>query len=108
MSTWRKCKACRRVLALSEFDDVEGQPAEPRCTECVASGREFSVSLSKPRSSADSVRAYRERTGNAYGKAYAKAKRIALQALADAHPEEYAAFLEKARIDVGLGPTRTS
>lgn len=51
--------------------------------------------------------AYRARTGNAYGKAYAKARAAAVNELIGAHPEEFASFLEKARIDVGLGPTRT-
>lgn len=106
MSNWRKCKACHQVLALSEFDD---DVAPYICRTCTAAGRTPSdAPTNTRRSSAESVRAYRERTGNAYGKAYAKAKRLAGQALADAHPEEYAALLEKARIDVGLGPTRTA
>jgi hypothetical protein len=56
--------------------------------------------------SAESVRAYRAKTGNAYGKAYAKARAAAVAQLVAAHAEEFAALLEKARIDAGLGPTR--
>jgi hypothetical protein len=91
VSDWFKC-VCGRVLALDEQHECPGAPVKRRTRA--------------PGSSADSVRAYRERTGNAYGKAYAKAKAEAVKALCAAHPEEFAALLEKARIDVGLGPTR--
>lgn len=103
-SRWRKCTSCHQVLALSEYDDAEGAVVSQVCRRCVADPPKKRVRA--PGSSADSVRAYRERTGNAYGKAYAKAKAEAVKALCAAHPEEFASLLEKARIDVGLGPTR--
>lgn len=105
MASWRKCRACSRVQALTEFDD---DVATHVCKSCTAAGRTPGDAPTSKRSSAESVRAYRERTGNAYGKAYAKAKRMALQALADAHAEEFAQLLEKERINVGLGPTRST
>lgn len=74
------------------------------CRRCVANPP-------KPKrvrsSSAASVAAHRAKTGNAYGKAYAKAKTAALKALVERHPEEFSELLEKERISVGLGPTRS-
>lgn len=98
MSSWRKCKSCGMVLALSEFDD-----GVKVCRSC-------HLNPPKPKrprsSSAASVAAHRARTGNAYGKAYAKARTQANRELAEAHPVEFAELLEKARIDNGLGPTQ--
>lgn len=104
MSSWRKCTSCGMVLALSEFDDDQHAAAIAQvCRSC-------HLNPPKPKrprsSSAASVAAHRERTGNAYGKAYAKARTQANRELAEAHPEEFAELLEKARIDNGLGPTQ--
>lgn len=89
MGDWFKCPACGRVI-----DELEHgcRPVAPR----------------KRGSSAESVARHRAKTGNAYGKAYAKAKAAALRELTTMHPEDFALLLEKARIDVGLGPTRSS
>ena len=100
-TTWRTCKGCDRVLALTEFDEDATV-----CRECETAGRKPRRQR-PPGASSASVAAYRARTGNAYGKAYAKARAAAVNELIGAHPEEFASFLEKARIDVGLGPTRT-
>lgn len=74
------------------------------CTTCLANPDR------RPRdraagSSSESVRAHRERTGNAYGKAYAKARAAAVRMLIDKHPEEFEACMLVARRDAGLGTT---
>lgn len=86
---WVKC-SCGRVVPDDEQHECPGAPAAPK---------------RKRSSSAASVAAHRAKTGNAYGKAYAKARASAVAALIAMHPEDFAAQLEKARIDVGLGPT---
>lgn len=101
MPSWRKCTDCARVLATSEFDDIGGA-TQASCRECVTKPPTKRVRSS----SAASVAAHRAKTGNAYGKAYAKARTQANRELAEAHPEEFAELLEKARIDNGLGPTQ--
>ena len=64
------------------------------------------VSRVRSGSSAESVRLYRARTDNAYGKAYAKARATAVTALIAQYPQDFAVLLEKARVNSGLGPTR--
>lgn len=92
MARWVKCSVCKRVYD----QDVEPTHAET-CKPQPKRER-------KP--SAESVRKHRERTGNAYGKAYAKARASAVKQLIEMHPQDFAELLEKARIDAGLGPTR--
>ena len=110
VSSWVKCRVCGLVR--------EGQGGV--CTTCVApagepehgaDGVKGAIGPRAPRrrasgSSADSVRQYRARTDNAYGKAYAKARAAAVTALIAKHPDDFADLLEKARVDCGLGPTR--
>ena len=103
MSNWRKCRSCRRVQALSEYTEEHPQV----CVTCLANPDR------RPRdrpagSSSDSVRAHRERTGNAYGKAYAKARAAAVRMLIDAHPEEFEQHMVVARRDAGLGTTSST
>lgn len=103
MSSWRKCYACSRVMAVSEFDDRSIGGPNPTCRSC--EGKPTAAeNRGKKRTS---VQAYRERTGNAYGKAYEKAKRAATKELIARYPEEYAQLFDEARRSHGLGPTRS-
>lgn len=82
---WVKCPQCELVVD----EEHDCRPVTKR----------------KRSPSAASVARHRAKTGNAYGKAYAKARAAAVNQLIDQHPQEFAELLEKARIEVGLGPT---
>lgn len=90
------------MLADSEFAEVPGGVVQQTCRTCIVEGPRSRSSTGN----AAAVRAYRERTGDAYGKAYRKARDLALKELIALHPEEYALLMDSARRSVGLGPTR--
>lgn len=99
MSNWRKCRSCRQVLATSEF----GTEAPQTCNACIGDpGRRLRERA--PGSSSESVRRHREKTGNAYGKAYAKARAAAVRRLTDKYFEEFQAILAEERKSAGLTP----
>jgi len=104
MSGWQKCHGCSRVLDQSEFLDEAGD-----CTTCRT--REESkvdrrVRTGEPTPQAENVRRWRERTGNEYGKKYAKARAEATAVLIERHPQEWRQVMADARAKYELGPAR--
>lgn len=106
MSGWRKCDTCRKVRPVEEFD--EGSPTCRTCASSPARRRGNPVAVARSPASA-AGRAVVRRVG-AVGPVgmgdlevrERRAKRAAWEALAAAHPEQFAALLAEARGAEGL------
>ena len=118
MSGWRKCDRCRKVRTAAEFDG-----AAPTCQVCLtaaaAPARKRSATVTRIRAPAAPAASpppaaagpRRARLG-AVGSGdlevrERRARRGAQDALAEAHPEEFAALLREARQAEGLRPLST-
>lgn len=104
MADWFKCHHCKRVQSTEEAEPGR----DDLCSSCAARPVEEPARPSRrpPDSkNAQRVREHRERTGNAYGKAYEAARRAAVKRLVELHPEDWRRLLDEERAGVGLAPT---
>ena len=115
MSGWRKCDTCRKVRTGAEFDGNA-----TTCVVCLtkpaASGRKRATSVTRVQvvradpaptsSSGPRPRLGLVGSGDLEVRER-RARRVAQDALAEAHPEEFAALLRDARQAEGLRPLST-
>ncbi len=116
MSGWRKCDRCRKVRTAAEFDG-----AAPTCQVCrtaaAAPARKRAATVTRiqapaaPAAPPAAAGPRRPRLG-AVGSGdlevrERRARRVAQDALAEAHPEEFATLLREARQAEGLRPLST-
>jgi hypothetical protein len=107
----KQCTACREELPLSAFHagaGVYGRTSQ--CRTCVSAYRaelrarriaEEGIDAVRKRTR-DQVAASRKRTGNSRGRQYQRAYRRAEAALRNAHPDQFAALLQRELYEDGL------
>lgn len=114
MSGWRRCDSCRKVKSADEFD-----AAAPTCRTClttpVAAPRKRSSVVTRsaaPRPAPAAPAARGPRLGSVGSGDLEvrerRAQRVASEALAELHPEEFALLLRNARAAEGLRPLSES
>ena len=116
MSGWRKCDRCRKVRTAAEFDG-----ASPTCQVCLtpaaAPARKRTPTVTRikaptapaaPPTAAGPRRPLLGAVGSGDLEVRERrARRVAQDALAQTHPEEFAALLREARQAEGLRPLST-
>lgn len=106
MSGWRKCDTCRKVRPVEEFDD--GSATCRTCASSPARRRASPVAVTRsPTAAAGTPAVRRVRATGPVGMGdlevrERRAKRAAWEALAAAHPDEFAGLLAEARAAEGL------
>lgn len=109
MSSWRRCATCRKVRPLDEFEP-DALVCRPCATSPVRSRPASPVTRSSSRGAPAPAAAPRTPAGPRLGSVGSgdlevrerRARRAALDALADLHPDEYADLLRSARRAEGL------
>jgi hypothetical protein len=114
VSGWRKCDTCRKVRQTDEFDG--GSPTCRACLTAPAPRKRAVAPVTRTRTAPTAAPAAAPPAGKRaplLGTVGAgdlevrerRAKRAAHEALAEAHPEDYAIALREARAAEGLRPS---
>ena len=115
MSGWRRCDSCRKVKAAAEFDGES-----PTCQVCLtpkaAAPRKRTSAVTTRTAAPKPAPAAPAERGPRLGSVGSgdlevrerRARRAAMDALAELHPEEFALLLRNARAAEGLRPLSES